>query len=156
MNSDHTQGYQKHFMIRYLSSFLSPLKVCMWEDKWSCLVICLQKPVHTLVTAMMLKKCVPSSTCSSFLQTSGEKSYLWNAAKGNLSTIGTLACPRRTLLLWPKLCLGPVTYELSLNSIIAWDFIQFCVQCVCLCCLWVFSSFSNISQSLKEKSILYC
>jgi len=91
-----------------------------------------QNLVHTLVTARMLKKCVTLGTCSSFLQASGEKSYLSNAAcyPKSISAVSTLAWPRGPLLLWPNLRLVSVMYELRLNSITASDFKHFCDMCL--------------------------
>lgn len=57
-------------------------------------------------------------------------------------------------LLWTNLQLGPVTYELKLNSILAWDFVHFYDTCLLVLCFSFFSFSSNIPQSLGKKSIL--
>lgn len=42
---------------------------------------------------------------------------------------------------WPNLRLGPVTYDLRLNSILVWDFVHFCDTCFLVFALFWFLFF---------------
>lgn len=157
MNSDHSRVITKTYCERVsLLLWVFPRYVFEEEKRRASLGICflffltgvLQSAKPGAHTSRMLKKCVHLRYLLLLPSGSWWEGLIvkcWIIIEGN-TTLGHL--------LWTNLQLGPVTYELKLNSILAWDFVHFCGTCVLVLCFSFFYFSSNIPQSLGKKSIL--